>query len=233
MRNQLLAATALSTSVLFLVPGVTLAQTGVVDWSGFYIGGSAGISGGATLLSFDYDSAFDSPSSLAVPILGLTGTVTAGFNVQQGDFVYGIAADGTFQALRGELQSPDDDPFYEAEGQLDSLLALRGRLGLASGPLLYYATAGVAAGHARFSANVVDGSPTGASAPSGAEGIVFGPTVGAGIEYALNDTISLTTEGIVTDVGPLTATGDNGKGGYDVTARTRTLNLRSGINVHF
>src|SRR5688500_3754468 len=121
MRNQLLAATALSTSVLFLVPGVTLAQTGVVVWSGVYVGVSGGVAGGATLRPFDYDSAFDPPSSLAVPILGLTGTVTAGFNVQQGDFVYGIAADGTFQALRGELQSPDDDPFYEAEGQLDSL----------------------------------------------------------------------------------------------------------------
>jgi hypothetical protein len=55
----------------------------------------------------------------------------------------------------------------------------------------------------------------------------------AGVEYALNDRISLTTEGIVTNLGPVTATGDNGKGSYTATARTMNLTIRSGVNLHF
>ena len=42
MRSYLLAATALTSSISFLVPGAAFAQT-PYDWSGFYVGLGAGV----------------------------------------------------------------------------------------------------------------------------------------------------------------------------------------------
>jgi outer membrane immunogenic protein len=231
MRAQLLAATALTTTIVFLVPGIAGAQV-PHDWSGPFLGGSVGGAAGTSTFTFEYEQPGNSPSELEVPTLGISGTVVAGFNLQQGNFVYGIAADGTLLTLGGELQSPDDDPFYDVESRLEALLSLRGRLGLTNGPLLFYATAGIAAGKASFTTDVVD-NPGVSGTPAGATGIVYGPVAGAGVEIALNDTMSLNVEGLVADLGPLTATGDNGKGSYGVSNRSRALNLRTGVNINF
>jgi outer membrane immunogenic protein len=234
MRRQLLVATALTTTIIYLVPGAAMAQVAIHDWSGFYIGANIGGAAGNAHFDFDYEDSSDSPERLEIPTLGLSGTLTAGFNLQQGNFVYGVAADGTLLTLGGDLQSPDSDPFYDVDTRLDALLSLRGRLGLTSGPVLYYATAGIAAGKVSFTTDVVDGGILDSiPSPATGSGIVFGPTIGAGVEFALNDAVSLNMEGIVTDLGPLTATGDNGKGPYSVDSRMRTLNLRTGVNVHF
>jgi opacity protein-like surface antigen len=116
---------------------------------------------------------------------------------------------------------------------LEALLSLRGRLGLTNGPLLYYATAGIAAGKASFTTDVIDSGDIQPNQPASATGIVYGLVAGAGVEVALNDSVSLNVEGLVTDLGPLTASGDNGKGTYEVRSRNRVLNLRTGVNVHF
>lgn len=56
------------------------------------------------------------------------------------------------------------------------------------------------------------------------------PTAGVWAEYAVNDKVSLTAEGVVTSLSPLTATGDNGKGSYRATSRTNDFNVRGGVN---
>jgi outer membrane immunogenic protein len=232
MRKRLLAATALVT-IMLMAPGA-FAQDGVVDWSGPYVGASVGGAAGNTNFDFAYTTSGSPQSPVSVPTLGVSGTITAGFNVQQDQFVYGIAADGTFLTLGGSASSTS--PIYTIDTRLDALLSLRGRLGLTGGPVLYYATAGIAAGHVTYNANLSVSSPLPAQAPAVGNAIVFGPTYGVGVEYALNDSISLTTEGIVTNLGPVTATGDNGKssgGAYTANGRTNSLNLRSGVNVHF
>jgi outer membrane immunogenic protein len=228
MRLHFLSATSLATTLMFLVPGIALAQTTLHDWSGPYIGLTAGIASGVT--HFDITGGTD--TTIDVPVLGATGTLTLGVNGQNGAFVYGIAADGTLLTLKGS----NSQPGQAIDTALDRLLALRGRLGLATGPLMVYATAGIAAGHETFTTDISVITPTLNQTPAIADGYVYGPTYGLGVEVALNEKVSLVAEGVVTNLGGLTATGDNGKGSnsaYTATATHTDMNLRAGINIRF
>ena len=230
MRHSLLSATSLATTLLFLVPGVVHAQSTPHDFSGPYIGASLGaLTGAGTIdLSFiDPNDRRGSPSRIEVPILGASGTVSGGYNFQLNSFVYGIEADGTLLYAKGSASGAT----YTANEQLAGLLSLRGRLGVASGPLLVYATAGVAGGYAGFDVTTAGLSNSGTTASRA--GIVYGPTAGVGGEYAVNDKVGLTAEGLVTSLSPLTATGDNGKGPYTATSRTSDFNVRGGVKFHF
>jgi outer membrane immunogenic protein len=223
-----LPSTALATTLLFLVPGVALAQTSPYDWSGPYIGLSAGAASGTT----HFDITGGTTSTADVPVMGATGTITLGVDGQNGNFVYGLAADGTFLTLHGSGAQTDQT----IDTALDRLLAIRGRLGLANGPLLFFATAGVAAGHETFNTNITISNPSANQRPAIGDGYVFGPTYGLGVEVAVTDKMSLTAEGVVTNLGGLTATGDNGKASdsaYTATAANTNLNLRAGVNFHF
>jgi hypothetical protein len=229
MRRYLLAATALTSALLFLVPGAIAQAPAPSDWSGFYLGFGLGGSAGQATTSFDYTDAVSSPDSVRVPMLGADGTITGGFNVQNGNFVYGIAADGSLLTVHGKATGPG----YDVQAQLDSLFALRGRLGITAGQMLFFATAGVAGGHVDFSSDVVDTAGTPPFTTAVGDGFAVGTTYGAGVEVTLNDKISLTTEGIVTNLGPVTGIGDNGKGSYTASTSTTNLTVRSGLNFHF
>lgn len=230
MRRTLLSATSLATTLLFLVPGIALAQSAPHDWTGPYLGVGVGGLLGSGEIDFDYSDSTDSPSRVTVPMLGPSGSVVSGYNFQRDNFVYGIEANGSLLYATGHATGAN----YSADERLYGLLSLRGRLGLATGPLLLYATGGVAGGYANFDANVSDGDVHNSTqARARGAGVVFGPTAGIGAEYALNDNISLTTEGTVTQLGTLTATGDNGKGSYTATSRTTSVGIRGGVNFHF
>ena len=233
MRFTLLSATSLATTLLLLVPGVTLAQSAPHDVSGPYVGASVGALTGTGTIDLSFDNSFDqfgSPSHIEVPILGVSGTVSGGYNFQLNSFVYGIEADGTLLSAAGTATGPG----YTANERLQGLLSLRGRLGLVNGPLLVYATAGVAGGYASFDVTTQAQAPfPGPPITASAAGIVYGPTAGVGAEYAVNDSVSLTGEGIVTSLSPLTARGDNGKGPFTATSQTSDINVRFGVKFHF
>jgi outer membrane immunogenic protein len=247
MRRILLSATSLATTLLFLVPGVQ-AQDTPHDWSGPYVGANLGIVRGTGTISLDFTDPLDqgsSPSSVSIPMLGPSGSIVAGYNAQVGRFVYGIEADGTLLSIKGSfvdppvtaLVSPGPPPVIITSGgttaneRLDTLLSLRGRLGLTDGSLLFYLTAGVATGYSGFDITTTGGVTPGT--PTSAAGWVYGGTGGIGVEYAVNDNVSLTAEGLVTNLGPLTATGDNGKGPYTATGRTSTATVTGGLKFHF
>jgi outer membrane immunogenic protein len=224
MKRSLLAATALSTSVMFLVPGAGLAQS-TFDWTGFYAG--VGIGGATTKSTLQYDS-LSLPTD-PIPFVGGGSTVGAnlGHNWQAGTLVYGLEADGNLLAFTGSLSGPD----YSAEERITALLSLRGRLGYAADRFLVFGTAGIGAGQASFNTDVGKGTAVGAN------GIVLGPVVGAGIEYALNDNLTVKAQGKLYNLSPLTAVGDGGKGEspdpYTATYTPRPLVFEAGFNVHF
>jgi outer membrane immunogenic protein len=232
MRNRLLAATALTTTIIALVPGTSLAQVGVVDWSGPYLGVSASAAYSNTTFNFDYTNQDDSPSSVLVPELGLGGTVTGGFNLQSGNVVYGLEADGTVTTLSGRVTGtgPGANDSIDINDRLNAVLSLRGRLGVTTGQVLFYGTVGLAVGLAGYETDIRQDTD---AVPATATGLAFGPTAGLGVEVALNDAISLKAEGVVTHLGGPTATGDNGKGPYSVARDAAQVDLRTGINVHF
>jgi hypothetical protein len=213
---------------LFLVPGAVAAQEAVHDWTGPYLGFALGAAKGNT--HFDISGNLPS-SSTDIPVLGASGTVTLGVNAQSGSFVYGIAGDGSLLTARGSGTASGGT----IDTALDQLFALRGRLGLTTGNMLFFATAGIAVGHESFDSKIVYSTPVHPPRDALGNGYVYGPTYGVGVEVALSDKVSLTAEGLVTNLSSLTASGDTGKSGgsYTATATHSDVTLRGGLNFHF
>ena len=227
MRAHLKSATSLATVLLFLVPGVATAQEAVHDWTGPYLGFTFGGAKGTT----HFDLSGHVTNSSDIPVLGASGTVTLGVNAQSGNFVYGIAGDGSLLTVKGN----GDAAGGTIDTALDQMFALRGRLGLTTGNVLFFATAGLAVGHESFDSRIINSTPTNPRDALG-NGYVYGPTYGAGVEVALSDKVSLTAEGLVTNLSSLTASGDTGKssgGSYTATATHSDVTLRGGLNFHF
>lgn len=220
MRFSLLAATALTTTITFLVPGVAFAQS-AYDWSGAYVGVNAGIVYSDAPVTID-----DTDVTPIYATGGLLG-VTAGYNMDMAGVVVGIEGDASLANVQGERSGASGD--FTAD--LDSLLTLRGRLGFTSGNALFYGTAGIAAGHASFTA-----SPGDLITPETAEtsGFVAGGVAGVGVEFALTDTMSIKTEGLIFQLAPLSTVADTGKGGsYDAEYAPSGVTLRTGVNFQF
>lgn len=227
MKPSLLAATALSTSVMFLVPGLAQAQT--YDWTGFYAGIGLGGAQSKSTLEYDYPgTAYSLPTG---PIDfrggGSSANVDIGFQGQAGVVVYGLEADANILSFKGALSGDD----YSADEKITALLSLRGRLGYAAERVLIYGTAGLAAGQASFGTDVGKGET-----PASDKGIVSGTVLGAGVEYALTDKLSVRMQGKVYDLSTLSGVGDAGKGTsdpFEATYKPRPVLFEAGINAHF
>lgn len=226
MRKTLLLATALSTTIMFLVPGIASGQSDF-DWDGFYAGISGGMASGSGSLEVTY---LAPPTTNTLELTGLGGllTATVGYNVQNGVIVVGGEADAS--ALN--LNEGFEDSYADIDAALDSLLTLRGRLGVAGGRFLFYGTAGLALGQARFNANLDDpiGGPV---TDASASGWVAGGVAGMGLEVAVNDNVSLKAEGMVYRLSELNGSGDDGKYLYDASYKPAGVVLRGGANFHF
>lgn len=232
MRHLLRLATALTTTIAFLVPGAVLAQS-TADWSGPYVG--IGVTGLGSMSTLDTSTSVDLPESYDLSGSAFGGTLTAGFNLQYDQFVVGIEADGTLLSLSETLTGGSGTDTFDIDARLESLLTLRARLGFATGPFLIYGTTGLAAGKASFTATLQDYTG-GTVVPATGSGVVIGPTVGAGVEYALNDNLSLKAEGLVYSLGAVHGSGDYGKSfssPYDATYKSSGYVLKGGLNYRF
>jgi outer membrane immunogenic protein len=195
MRNILLSAVALSALAIGSASAADLPRrqaaaapvpvyaAPIFTWTGFYVGGEVG---GAWVN--DNGRAFAPGFIGSIPYgtaTGVTGGLFAGFNYQfAGPIVIGIEADieatsintnvSTFCAVPGGCGA--GGPFKETMPWQGSV---RGRLGYAAGPALFYVTGGLAV--AQFNTNY--GVGPGSTSFSGTNA---GWTVGGGIEYAFN-----------------------------------------------
>lgn len=168
------------------------------DWSGFYVGVYGGYAFGESddslLGSVDADG-------------GLAGG-TIGYQIQSGNFVYGLEADGGWAGI-------ETDSNASFETTIDWTATVRGRIGYAFDNFLLFATGGAAiAGveHTVFGTGVEDDTR-------------FGWTVGAGAEAALTDNISAKIEYQYIDLGDDTLVGAD----VDLSAHT----VKAGINYRF
>jgi OOP family OmpA-OmpF porin len=206
MRYSINAAVA-AVLLAFIVPA--RAQTPVV-WGGPYGGLNLGVDWGQTPGSV---SVAPNPAAPAGSRLGLTNhsdtTVTGGgqigYNYQFNNFVLGVEGD-----IRGGGPSnttavgvpgvPGIAPGsrFTASSSVDG--SVRGRLGYAIDPFLLYATGGVAIADANLKATYAPTALTPGMTKSDST-ILVGPTVGAGLEYALNNNVSLAAEYRYTDYG--------------------------------
>lgn len=138
------------------------------DWSGFYAGAHAGYL--AMWANGEYEAEGIADSG---PVDGVILGGQIGYNIQSGDFVYGIEADAAYSFATGSVVNNDSEG---ASTDLDFLGTVRGRAGRAYGRTFVFATAGVAAGH-------VDVTFEGQNDDGWSAGVIGG----VGLEHAFAD----------------------------------------------
>ncbi len=154
------------------------------NWAGHYIGLHGGY--GFTKFGGSYAEFDDMSRNLQDPnVSGAVGGAQIGFNRQSGALVYGLEADFSAAGQKFDFIGDNGD---RQTGKITQLASLRARLGMANERALVFVTAGLGHGRASFQADA-GGGDVGKRTLS-----AFGFVVGAGLEYALTETISLRGE---------------------------------------
>lgn len=161
------------------------------SWAGFYVGAHAGY-GDAS-----YAGRYDSVSQ---PVLGgfaedlelggFLGGLHAGHNWQFGRVVVGVEGDITLTDWSDRVIERDGNLLDELEGDINYLASLRGRVGIAIGHSLAYATAGIAYAGAEYT--VLDDTAGSGTVSFDNIGLV----IGGGAEVALAEGWTAGLEGL-------------------------------------
>lgn len=231
---------------LIIDPAPVYDEPAGYDWTGPYVGINAGFAFGLPHAStaddcdwYCYPGVVELPGgdplsddlNDAFPFFG----IQAGFNYQvDANFVLGIEADIQTGDLAGR-GNDDDDPevaslapppwVSDLRPDLDWWGTLRGRAGVTMDRTLIYATGGLAWGHTT--------TPDFWWLPDGfgTEETRVGYAIGAGIEHAVNDSISVKAEYLFVNLG------DQGDltpfEGGDFNSDLAFHSIRAGINFHF
>jgi opacity protein-like surface antigen len=222
-RFALLAGTSLSAAVALLSsadPAAAQAPPGTVDWSGPYLGLSLGgewgqLPGSAATAPTAAGAVPGSPAAAnsTFHLRGntdstITGGGQAGYNWQVDRFVLGVEGDirgggpsSTTRVPAGTANIPAGSSFQASS---DWNASIRGRVGYSWNQFLLYGTGGVAFADASLKANYAPTTVAGVGVPGGSvsrSATLIGPTVGGGIEYAVNPNISVGGEYRYTDYG--------------------------------
>ena len=201
------------------------------SWTGFYIGGNVGgvseRSSLNTALTIAPNGAFNpafDPRDLAAinaagspvsTITGVTGGVQAGYNWQQGMFVFGVEADIDAFSIRTSttvnapytFTAPAVRYTISTSSSTDWLFTGRGRLGFTPvANLLLYATGGVAVTNIGVSSSFADNFVPPDLGASNSKTTKAGWTVGGGGEWAINRNWSLKAEYLYMDFGTTSTT---------------------------
>lgn len=169
------------------------------NWSGVYIGAFGG-----------YDWASFNAGGTDVDVDGWNGGAFAGYNWQNGPFVYGAEVDAGFSGASTAVGADSID-----RGVFGSL---RGRLGYAADPFLIYGTGGLAVANAELS-----------DATSSDTNTHLGWTVGAGAEAMVTENIFGRLEYRYSDYGSKDYTLDTGT----VSSGFSEHSVKAGIGLKF
>lgn len=202
-----------ATSALVLGAGAAQAQS--TDWSGPYVGVTAGYSKGdydlrsAPLLTSPgspFFGSFGGTTANSQPEFEVKGEeygLTAGYNMQSGNWVYGVEGDVNLSQANdavwiADRPSPGTNRFNtRLEGDVDYSATLRARLGYSLGPVLLYGTAGGAMMRASLDRSYTNAAGARIADKDGET--YFGLAYGGGAEWALNDRWSIKGEYLRTD----------------------------------
>jgi len=239
MRRDLLVTVTVMGSATFLAGwsvAAGAAPSPAYNWSGLYLGASAGVSAQSNPAAFAYPtggtagsiqfntngapfrdasptpfSAYDALPTAAVPYGPLIGTVDAGVNYQSNAIVFGLEGDASlFGPSKYTFTGNNGDEVFSASGGMQSLFTLRPRIGVAIDKLLLYGTGGLAFGEAKFDSSLHlgdAGKGIGTADWSGSNSAwKTGFTVGGGAEYAVNNKLSLKFEALYYNLGSIDLT---------------------------
>ena len=207
------------------------ARTGAYDWSGFYVGGTAGAAW--TKADVGLDTVNNNNADLLyrtgdIPFLNALGSPNMsgskvtfggkiGLNHQWGSYVGGLEAD--FSTFRFDKSArPSGNPFvvvpfyaggaasFNQNVSASWLATFRGRVGYSFDRTLIYGTAGVALSRVSFSDTYAAHSPRGGlfdSETVSTSKTKVGWVLGAGIDYALTNNWILSAEYLHIDLGSM------------------------------
>jgi len=181
------------------VPAAPMEEPPVASWAGPY----AGIS-----LAYGF-SGTTTPATGDVNTDGFAGDLFAGYNLQNGLFVYGIEGDAGYSGIKGDNGITETQSGFEG--------SLRGRMGIAvTDDVLLYATAGGAAERLKVSDPAGDDSKA-----------LLGWTAGGGVDVKLTQNVFGRVEYRYTDFG----SGDfnTGSGPQSVESKENRINFGVGM----
>jgi outer membrane immunogenic protein len=194
-------------------------------WTGFYIGATGG---------YAWDAV--NPHG-GVEDKGGFGGGQIGYNLQgafgRRSLVLGIEADfqgtGIDHTGNGSLffRNGRVDPDLHTRS-IDYFGTVRGRIGLAAGPALFYGTGGLAYGNEK---NIITDLATNPNNVFQANGVQTGWTAGFGVEYKIDPNWSLKVEYQHVDLAADRPVGS--LGGIVITSDTQLDTVRAGINYQF
>jgi outer membrane immunogenic protein len=185
----LLAGSTMAEAADVALPPYQLRAPAVYDWTGFYIGGNAGVS--ATVTPLTQRSPGGVVNASTHNAFGAIGGVQAGYNQQTGRIVSGIEGDFQFSGQKSDptcytfcdfnFQNPAAVGFDSVSHAIPWFATLRGRVGYAAGPALFYVTAGGALAKVDTTFSTSSLPPFSGTASE----TRLGAAVGGGIEAAL------------------------------------------------
>jgi opacity protein-like surface antigen len=200
------------------------------NWTGYYLGGAAGITWGREDWFTAGLDTRDSPHFSGYLLGGQTG-----YNVQVGRFVFGVEGDFDFVHARG-AHFCNDNPagltfqfFFTCESKVDRLASVAGRAGYTLGRALFYVKGGWAGGdvtvQTKHNLNFNVPLPV-----NGESKWLNGWTVGTGMEFALTDHWSAKAEYMYYTLGNGDFRIDSG---LTADAGAEGNAVRIGVNYHF
>jgi outer membrane immunogenic protein len=179
----------------------------VYDWTGFYLGVNAGVGLGRNNQTLSAPTFISFEQSYLSP-QGALGGVQAGYNWQTnsvlGPLVLGVEADIQGTGMRDDTTCllTCRTLLATVTGQFDQRLdwfgTVRGRVGVATGPVLSYVTAGFAYGNVKTSVTENILTPQGTFTSNQTR---VGWTVGSGLEAALGGNWTAKIEYLYVDLG--------------------------------
>jgi outer membrane immunogenic protein len=201
----------------------------VYDWTGFYVGANAGLGFGRSTTHIR--SSFDNEVSRLGGV-GALGGVQAGYNWQLqsllgfNNVVLGVEADIQGTGLEDNYSCGYDCGRYGFgyQQKLDWFGTVRGRIGLATGPVLSYFTGGFAYGDVKTGITYFN-TPADSATFSNTR---TGWTIGSGVEAALGGNWTGKIEYLYLDLG--TQRGTSPSGAYAFSSDIREHIFRVGVN---
>lgn len=222
----LLAGTALAADLPRKAPAGAFVSPGY-NWTGFYVGGHVGYGWANSSWTAVTDAA-----SVSMTNNGFLGGGQIGFNYQVGAVVFGLEADYSRTAIKGDSPTfvdPDDGDTAVFNPRLRWTSLVTGRVGYAFDRYLAYVKGGAAFGNINLEAR----DPASGERASTSFNRT-GWTLGAGLEVALDQNWSARLEYAYIDFGSKNQTLLDDDASADPTSvRYRSQQVKLGVNYRF
>ncbi|MDK9697142.1 MAG: porin family protein [Siculibacillus sp.] len=189
------------------------------NWTGFYGGGYVEYGFGKDRVGIAPPVAIGMAN-----VNGFGGGLTAGYNYQTGNFVVGLEADIGLSNMHDRVTNALLFGGSVANVKYDWFATVRPRVGYAIDNLLLYATGGLAVGG--IDNRIAVTAPAGAMSSKTTR---VGFAVGAGVEYAFTQQLSVKAEYLYTNLETRTHT----FGPYSTRSIGVANHVRIGLNYHF